>query len=134
MNWKTIKNCGYFHSEDCLTDGVGIRNARAFLNEISEQFIRLSANYYDKVGELPCVYKEMQINSVFIPAIARVADAVLAEQPIERSYINDKKYIGHQDYWVLYGTTVFLIELKHAWLAARSLYMTKKANLNGKLL
>lgn len=132
MNWRTIRNCGYLYAEGNFVDGTGMRNGRAFLNEISEVFPKLCTRYFDQVGELPFVFKERQINSIILPAIARVADAVLSEQPVERIYGDGKSYTGHIDYWVLYGTTVFLVELKHSWLSTRTLAMTEKADTKWK--
>lgn len=126
MNWITIRNCGYLHTEYNFSNSSGMRNARAFLSEISEHFSKLCANYFDRVGELPFVYRERQISSIMISSIAKSSDALLSEQPVERTF-EDKKYTGHLDYWVLYGNTVFLIELKHAWLSASKIKTTKKA-------
>ncbi len=41
------------------------------------------------------------------------------EQPVTRK---DKEITGHGwlDYWIMYGTSVFLIELKHAWNAIKT--------------
>ena len=119
MVWNTIRSAG------CSGRSAGGRtddedNAR-FLRETVEQFATLSAKYCDTVGEMPFVYHERQVHSALLPAIARASDAVLAEHPIRRVLSRDDcRTSGHGwlDYWVLCGTTVFLVELKHVFRGA----------------
>lgn len=106
---------------DQLADGPMMRTTRKFLRETVEQFATLSAKYCDTVGEMPFVYHERQVHSALLPAIARASDAVLAEHPIRRVLSRDDcRTSGHGwlDYWVLCGTTVFLVELKHVFRGA----------------
>lgn len=53
---------------------------------------------------------------MLVPAISGNARAALMEHPIMRKAKGESSH-GWLDFWVLYRTTVFLIELKHAWNA-----------------
>lgn len=119
MSWETVRRVGYLLEKDALKDGVGIRKSRDFLQKVTKAFADISINYFDKTNELPFIYRERQINSVLLPAIAKVADAVFMEHPIKRRIKGESSH-GWLDYWVLYGSTVFLIELKHAWCSVTS--------------
>ena len=77
-------------------------------------FAKKCCSYVDVVGELPFIYRERQINSLVAPPIMANADAALMEHPITRKAKGVPSH-GWLDYWVLYKSTVFLIELKHAW-------------------
>lgn len=119
MTWQTLRNAGYLMEIDNLKDGPGIRNTRNFLQNLAKTFVSSCIHYYDKTGELPFIYRERQINSIILPSIAKVSDAVFMEQPIKRQ--NKQKFSqGWLDYWVLYGTTALLIELKHSWCSVKS--------------
>ncbi|MHB8986737.1 MAG: hypothetical protein ACYC38_12550 [Eubacteriales bacterium] len=119
MTWETIRNAGYLLKKDDLKDGVGIRKSREFLYKVTKAFAFNSINYFDKVGELPFIYRERQINSILLPSIAKVSDAVFAEHPIKRRTKGESSH-GWIDYWVMFGSTVFLVELKHAWCSTTS--------------
>ncbi|HHW41619.1 MAG TPA: hypothetical protein GXX19_10830 [Syntrophomonadaceae bacterium] len=54
-----------------------------------------------------------------MPSIAKVADAALMEQPVTRNTKGSSSH-GWLDYWAMYGNTVFLIEVKHAWCSVTS--------------
>ena len=119
MFWETVRNVGHLYKTDTLINGLGIKNARSFLQSMMKDFATTCVNYYDVTDEFPFIFRERQINSVLLPAIAKVSDAVIMEQPIRRGEKQTSTH-GWLDYWVLYGSTVFLIELKHAWCSATS--------------
>lgn len=105
-------------------DGRLIRTARRFLRDTVEQFARLSRQYWDVVGEPPFIYSERQLHSVLFPAVVRASDAAFVEHPIRRTQRRTSKdgclvqsaaSHGWIDYWVLCGSAVFLVELKHAF-------------------
>lgn len=116
MEYLTIRNSGKLIIYDQLEDGRGIRNLRRFLKEMAVTYAKKCCSYTDVVGELPFTYRERQINSIMVPAIMAHADAALMEQPITRK---SKKGLSHGwlDYWIIYKSSVFLIEVKHAWKA-----------------
>lgn len=119
MTWQTIRNAGHLFIKDYLEDRLDIRNTRKFLQDLVKAFASSCVSYHDITGELPFIYRERQINSVLLPSIAKISDAVFAEQPVRRK---NKQKINHGwlDYWVLYGRTTFLIELKHSWCSITS--------------
>ena len=117
--WQTIKNAGSILIEDRLEDGPAIRNARQFLHDTSVAFVKHCIDYYDIVGEFPFIYRERQLHSALFPSIAKIADAAFMEQPVTRK-TKDISGHGWLDYWILYHTSVFLIELKHSWNAIRT--------------
>lgn len=119
MTWKTIRNAGYVLEQNALAQKYIMGKARTFLREITDTFIRSCANYFDEVEELPFIYRERQIQSILLPAIAKVADAAFVEQPINRKSKQGSQK-GRIDYWVLYQKYVFLIELKHSWMSVAS--------------
>lgn len=119
VNNITLNNVGKLFITDSMQRGVGIINARSFLNEVLRNFAKNCASYYNFVGEMPFIYKELQLHSVLLPAIAKNSDACMVEQPIKKEF-GDGKSSGRVDYWVLYGSTVFLIELKHGWISGKS--------------
>ncbi len=90
-----------------------------FLRQVSESFAKACTRYYVAVGELPFVHRERQITTMLLSALVKVSDAVLMEQPISRGTKGKSTY-GWLDYWVLHGSTTFLIELKYSWLSIYS--------------
>lgn len=126
LDWSIIRKAGSIAFADSLIDGPGIRNARKFLHDVSRTFAKSCVDYYNVTGELPFIYKERQAHSILFPAIAKVADAAFMEQPVTCKSKETNGY-GWLDYWVSYGTTVFLIELKHSWQAGKSQRITKVA-------
>ena len=119
MEQRTIPTVGKVHFQDEMADGLGIRNARRFLADTAVAFARECKSYYDVVKEFQFIYREKQVNSALLPAISKTADAVLLEQPVSRRCNQDASH-GWLDYWVAYGTTIFLIEVKHSWNAIRT--------------
>jgi hypothetical protein len=49
--------------------------------ETVRTFALSSTQFYRTLNELPFVYKERQVASILLPAIAKVSDAVLVELP-----------------------------------------------------
>lgn len=110
-----IRNVGNIEFIDELTDGLGIRNSRDFLTKLSIEFAKKSRNYFNITGDLPYIYREQQLHSIIIPILDNIADAHLAECPTDRTKGSEVSSHGWIDYWVKYGNTIFLIELKHSY-------------------
>jgi len=94
------------------------QTAGKFLKDVVKEIAALSMQYYNKIDEFPFIYAERQFQSVLLPAMVKVADAVLAEQPVPRR-IKGEVYSGRIDYWVYYRDLVFLMEVKHGWIASQ---------------
>jgi hypothetical protein len=127
LNENTIYNSGKLIQTKKLCKGKGHQITQEFLNNLTEHFIKQSISYYDNVGELPFVYKEKQIHSVLFPAIHNISEAAFLEAPIIRK---KSGRIGWIDYWVLYKSTVFLIEIKHCWGSVVSPKLSSKIITN----
>jgi hypothetical protein len=140
LEWKTVRSAGYVGIVDQPSDGRLMRTARRFLRDTVEQFARVSTTYCDVVGEPPFTYSERQIHSTLFPAIARAADAVFVEHPVQRKQArahrgrcrtqpgSDGSSHGWVDYWVLCRSTVFLVEVKHAFRGAAACGPTIRLN------
>jgi len=111
MKELKIKNCGKIYLEDNIKDGIGKRNSKIFLNDVSIEFAKKSKQLFDMTGELIYYYREKQLHSVFVPIIDKLGDAIITEIPT----IRNKDNYGWIDYWVKYASTIFLIELKHSY-------------------
>lgn len=116
MDWKTLRNTGYLATESKLPRGRKFKTAANFLAQVVEEFAQVSSQYFRLSGELPFTYGERQINSALLPAIAKVAEAALAEMPVPRK-IKRRTGYGWADYWAFYESVDFLIEVKHGWHA-----------------
>jgi hypothetical protein len=132
LRWKSIRSTGHVAVVDQPADGLMMRTTRRFLRETVEEFARLSAEYCDAVGEMTFTYHERQVHSVLLPTIARVSDAVMAEHPIRRARSGETaravSQSGWVDYWVLCGSTVFLVELKHVFRGATERQAAQRLN------
>ncbi len=115
MRWKTVKNCGKVSKISMIEGGPGSGISRFLLYESSISFIKACTQYYNFVGEFPFTYSERQLNSVLLPAFVDNSDSVFLEQPVSRKKRRHKPTTGRLDYWIAYGDTVFLVELKHSW-------------------
>lgn len=118
-NWQSINKAGSTLITDHLQDAPAIRNARIFLSDMAVAFAKECVSYYDIVGEFQFMYRERQLHSALVPAIAKVADAILMEQPVSRKFKNISSH-GWLDYWVAYHSSIFLIEIKHSWNAIKT--------------
>lgn len=140
MEWKTVRSAGYVGIVDQPSDGRLMRTARKFLRDTAEHFARVSATYCDIVGEPPFTYSERQIHSTLFPAIARAADAVFVEHPVQRRQMRASRdrcrtqpesggsSYGWVDYWVLCRSTVFLVEVKHTFRGVAACGPTLRLN------
>lgn len=102
-----------------LSPDPGMTEAGEFLEKITEQVAAFSVKYFEVTEELPFIYAERQFQSVLLPAIVKVADAVLVEQPVVRKK-KRKRWSGRIDYWVYYKSIELLIEVKHGWMAIKA--------------
>ena len=119
MSRSIIREVGHFYEENHLALRNGNAKIRSFLRSSAVQFLRTCARYHRAIDELPFIFRERQIQSVLLPSIAKVSDAVVVEHPIRR-IIGKKVSSGRIDYWVFYKPYVFLIESKQAWQSVRS--------------
>ncbi|MCL4299447.1 MAG: hypothetical protein KJ077_27170 [Anaerolineae bacterium] len=119
MKWKTVRNAGYIASEATLPRNRPNAAAAEFLEGVVEEFARASRRYFELANELPFIYRERQTHSVLLPAVAKVADAVLVETPVTRR-VNRQDSYGWVDYWACFQDVDFFIEVKHRWHAVRA--------------
>lgn len=101
--------------------------AKDFLESVALRFIDHSSQYMNLVGETPFAFRERQLNSVFAPAISKVAEAFLMELPTNRQ--NKKQgynNYGWIDYWAFYRNIDFYLELKHSFISYRGRSVTDK--------
>ncbi len=112
-----VAETSYFNCS--LKDGLGMRNTKEFLDALFSGFQTKSEKFYNIVGDIPYAYREQQLHSILIPVIDQLdgTDAIFVEQPTTRVKSSGESNNSHGwiDYWVSYGETVFLIELKHSY-------------------
>lgn len=119
MDWKTLPKLGYVACQDNLLRNRRNAAAAEFLERVVEEFARASRRYFEFAKELPFLYRERQTHSVLLPAIAKVANAALAETPVTRRSERHDSH-GWVDYWACYQDVDFFIEIKHRWHAVRA--------------
>ena len=125
-----IRNAGHINIIDNIADGLGMRNAKFLLHELSSEFTKKSRSFFDYTNDLPYIYREKQLHSIIIPILSNIADVVLTELPTNRkSEHNKNETFGWVDYWVKLGNTIFLIELKHSYFGFKSQQL-RKSSLN----
>lgn len=62
----------------------------------------------------PYMYTERRLDSVLMPALAKICDSiVMTELPVSRK-VGNENYQGRADYWCIYKGYSFVIELKHS--------------------
>lgn len=127
MSWKTINNTGYFLEKSHLPQEKGMKKTATFLHQMTKQFANNCSRYYDVVDDLPFTYQERQIHSMLLPAIAKISQATLVEQPIKRKSNGNSQH-GWIDYWVYYEPFVFMIELKYGIQAINYSKVWKRTN------
>lgn len=119
MSWETIRGAGKVCFIKEIPDGPQVRITNDFLDQTIRNFTKLSAKYYDCVGDMAFAYREKQLHSVLFSSIAAVADAAFLEQPTTRKCNESKsERMGWIDYWCFYRNTIFLIEVKHEFNSA----------------
>ena len=133
MNQKgvlTIREAGKMSFNDTIMDGAGRRNAKKLLKDLSIEFAKRSRVFFDASGDLPYIYREMQLHSILVPILWDTNDLVMTELPVDRlSDIDKDKQYGWVDYLVKKGNTIFLIELKHSYFGYTSDKL-RKSSLN----
>jgi hypothetical protein len=100
--------------------GKNDQNYIGFLEKLFTKFVKKSKAYFDVTGELPYIYRERQLHSIIVPILDSISDAILVECPTSRKYRGYDPSHGWIDYWVKYGNTIFLIELKHSYHGLKS--------------
>lgn len=119
MDWITVRSSGYIASQANLPRNRRNMAAAEFLEEVVQEFARISQRYFRLTQELPFIYHERQIHSVLLPAVAKIADTSLGEMPVTRKIKRRSSY-GWIDYWVCYQEVDLLVEVKHCWHAVTS--------------
>lgn len=115
MTKETVGEIGSVFEYDNLLAGPGMPEAKAFLQQFSRTLVEMCAKFYDTIKDLP-IEGEAQMQSVILPAMYQVANAVYAEQRVNRRQHKNQPSSGRLDYWVYYEEFVFLIELKFCWV------------------
>lgn len=132
MNQKemvTIREAGKMSFNDTILDGRGMRNAKKLLKDLSIEFAKRSRVFFDASGDLPYIYREMQLHSVLVPILWDTNDLVMTELPVYRLSDSDEdKQYGWVDYLVKKGNTIFLIELKHSYFGYKSNKLRKSSS------
>ncbi|WP_152425186.1 hypothetical protein [Nafulsella turpanensis] len=126
---KTIRSKGKYRILDEIPRANGQMVAKDFLESLIKSFIDHSCHYMNLVGETPFAFRERQLNSVFAPAISKVANAFLMELPTNRQ--NTKQgynNYGWIDYWAFYRNVDFYLELKHSYISYRGRSVTDKTS------
>lgn len=113
---KTLRGKGYLAFINEIRRSKGSVVVNEFLNEVAVNFAKFSSDYMKIVNESPFAYRERQVNSVFAPALSKVADAFFMEVPTSR-IDKDLDYNSHGwiDYWAFYRNLDFYLELKHSY-------------------
>lgn len=126
---KTVRSKGKYRILDKIPRANGQMVAKDFLASVALSFIDHSSKYMDLVGETPFAFRERQLNSVFAPALSKVAEAFLMELPTNR--INKRQgydNYGWVDYWAFYRNIDFYLELKHSFISYRGRSITEKTS------
>lgn len=125
---KRIRNIGHFIAEDDYPDRHGHRIARHFLNTFIVEFGREAA--YDiknpkNFFRYPLfAFREKQLQSILIPAFRSISDFAIYEAPAYRNYMVKGKLDfshGWNDIVCSYRDVCFIIEIKHDYLASKTL-------------
>ncbi|GAB6081915.1 hypothetical protein JCM30471_08290 [Desulfuromonas carbonis] len=88
-----------------------------FLNDLLQEFAKVSTELFNITGEMPFWYKERQLSSVLLPCFYNLGYGALQEIPTRRKPHGEDDSHGWLDYWVQRGDKhVFLMEVKHGWL------------------
>lgn len=110
---------------DTWEDGVGVRKMRSFFKSFVTNFADYSIRYHNKLGEFPFRYAERALTSAVLPSL--IADQnnepfVFMEHPFKNTGGNQR----FLDFYVDYGDSLYLIEMKHRWNAYRTIDPDKK--------
>lgn len=124
---QTLRSKGRFRVINEISKANGQIVAKDFLESIALSFIDNSYKYMNLVRETPFAYRERQANSIFAPALSKVADSFFMEFPTNRQ--NKKQgynNYGWIDYWAYYRNIDFYLELKHSYISYRGRSITEK--------
>lgn len=122
MEFTTIRNCGKVGTEFFKIDTEGARVSKNFLRKLVLNIVRRATEYYNTTGtpgDHVFSYREKQFHSVVCPSIADITSSFVIEHPLHRKPYGEKEFSGHVDYWIMYRSYCFLMELKHAFFAYR---------------
>lgn len=99
--------------------GKGKTQTDRIFEGLIKAFAKRSINYIEQTGEAPFAYNERQLNSIIIPSLDELADALLMEHPVRRKY--DKRthkldeHNGYIDCWFTANNQQYILELKHSF-------------------
>jgi len=131
QNFKTIQNdenseIGFYSG----LNGKGKTLTEKIFKDIIIGFVRRSRIYINVVNEAPFAYRERQLNSVIIPTIDEISDALLMEMPVDRKYDKRKdkidEHLGFIDCWFTKNNQQYVLELKHSFENPFSENITKQ--------
>jgi hypothetical protein len=120
----TIRGIGHLEIRSEIDDKAGARITGDFMHKLVTGIAKWCGQNIE--AELPAAfsYKELQLNSIIVPAIAQFAEAFLMEYPL---YKEDKlkktipvDSFRRIDYWVYYRKTDIYMEIKHSRISFNS--------------
>ena len=121
---STVYNVGRFIIEDTLRQTAGSIVTRDFLFSLTKEIGKRSRKYFDYTQKVPFVQREKQLHTLIDASLASLTDVFSCEALVGRECKKPKGHVknghGWVDYCVLYRDYVFLVELKHAYMSARS--------------
>jgi hypothetical protein len=113
-----------------MDDAEGTRICRRFLYIFFAEVAQSCIKYYNVVKDLSYAYRENQLYSALIPALARITnDSLLVENPVWRKPRGKEESPGRMDCWAYYNNYSFAIEVKHSYTSLRTARL-KQYSLN----
>jgi len=122
---SSLNSIGRFTTQSTMNDGEGIRITNDFFDSLIKETSKNISKYINQLNEVPFVFKEKQLHTVFAPAFDRVSDVFLMESPVNREWSNtnsNKSTDSHGwvDYWCKYRDISYFIEVKHDFLSCKT--------------
>lgn len=122
-NLNLIKRHGLrFWEKSSDKDGEYYVVAKELIENLFFDLSKVSTKFSneDYACDMPYVFSERRIDSVLLPALAKLCDSiVLTEMPTQRCcsnrHFNVEQSNGRIDYWCVYKGFSFVIELKHSF-------------------
>ena len=101
--------------------GPGSVVTNDFLTTVSNNFLKISKQYCDELGEFPFCFKEKQTQSILACAIQQTTSTFLGEAPVvRRNLFDDDNSHGWVDFWASYRNTSYFIEVKHSFYSIKN--------------
>lgn len=108
-------------------NGIGSKKLKKFLKNFCEEFASYSLRYHKALGEFPFAYSERSLTSIVLPSLINNKSTnketfVFMEHPFKK-----KKGIQRfLDFYIDYGDSLYLLEMKHQWNAYKTTSLNKK--------